>query len=1061
MASSDDPPPKKQEKSYLSSAVESLSPWSTPRNTTPKPKEDPAAALLQTTPQVTDHSVSHHRGISLRKYPSDCPPLKTRWFYAVDTPKRKPKLLKDAKPETKPLPPAKKFAPFSVRDSRSIEAGYQRFIEEEEDAGTSPSRPIDLTNDTESGRKENSSLDGPGTGVTTPKTVKVPVNEDFLFDVDIERRELAPVYWLGPIYETRRGTWFYQEGSNLRPCDENLATQLEEGYLKVKPFRYPKLEKKPAKGEAARPKTADGAKSAAEDQSEKPEVEDKDVTPKASVENLAAANKRMEEEQKESQKKAKELVAAHVPGTHRLFGKYMNTIATYQDDNTAWLTQEGVMSSLSATVYQRFAGGYYFSGTKVIRGFTEAKEKEKETKSDKPPSPKVQPADAAKNSMLEPADPTNNPGLTLDERQQKLLKRRSAPPGMSGSPAPESEKKKSGSNTPESKDELVGNKLSMMLSDAANPELQEDMLRQREAKEIQEDYKEDEGDHQDREIEHLILVTHGIGQKLGLRTESVNFIHDVNVLRQNLKGVYANSADLQALNAEVDKLPKNCRIQVLPVLWRGQLDFPARMRKQNRKEHDITDKSDDDLEYPSLEDITIDGVPFVRGLITDLALDILLYQSAYREHISRIVLNECNRIYKLFLDRNPNFNGKVSLLGHSLGSAIFFDILCRQQEQKEAADPKYYHNRPDLQPTDPRRGKGLSFDFEVEDFYALGSPIGLFQMLKGRTIAARHQDGATVAESPMDPDLAEDPFMSASYPLMEDTYATKAGLPYSISSPKCAQVYNIFHPSDPIAYRLEPLISPSMSTLKAQALPYTKKGIFGASAAQGITGIGARVGQSVSGLWSSLSSGIASRLLNQSLGLTSEDIANMERANQRMIPQTTQAASASPLSAAAGTNITSGGVGPPEGFKPLTREDTNEKMMELARATEDADRSGSDNAKTLIDSDLETLYSGFQKKRERGIEAGDESPSERSEAEEKARKLRAEEAKIRALNSTGRVDFAIQESVLDFNHPLSSVATHLAYWADEDVSHFLQSQLLSRHRAFKRRASTDLLKAMK
>lgn len=27
------------------------------------------------------------------------------------------------------------------------------------------------------------------------------MNEDYLFDVDIEERELAPTYWLGPIYE--------------------------------------------------------------------------------------------------------------------------------------------------------------------------------------------------------------------------------------------------------------------------------------------------------------------------------------------------------------------------------------------------------------------------------------------------------------------------------------------------------------------------------------------------------------------------------------------------------------------------------------------------------------------------------------------------------------------------------------------------------------------------------------------------------------------------------------------------------------------------------------------
>jgi hypothetical protein len=153
------------------------------------------------------------------------------------------------------------------------------------------------------------------------------------------------------------------------------------------------------------------------------------------------------------------------------------------------------------------------------------------------------------------------------------------------------------------------------------------------------------------------------------RTESVNFVHDVNVLRQTLKSVYLASADLQALNSEIDKLPKNCRIQVLPVFWRHELEFPRRSAKQTRSELDIGDMPfNDDEIYPTLEDITPKGVPFVRSLVADLALDILLYQSAYREHICRIVLRECNRIYKLFLDRNPYFEGKVSLIGHSLGN---------------------------------------------------------------------------------------------------------------------------------------------------------------------------------------------------------------------------------------------------------------------------------------------------------------------------------------------------------------------------------------------------------
>ncbi len=859
----------------------------------------------------------------------------------------------------------------------------------------SPNRPINLTKDSP-GRPENSSLDDPSSENGLPRTVKVPVNEDFLFDVGIERRELAPVYWLGPIYETRRGTWFYQEGSTLRPCEENLATQLEEGYLKVKPFRYPKFARKGAKAEpvnTAAPATTDaGAGNIAADAADNSaNKSDNEITPKASVENLAAANKRMEEAAKAAEKKAKDAVATHEPGTHRLFGAHMNSIVTYQDENVAWLTQEGVISRLSTTVYQRFAGGGYMSGTKFVRGYIEGKETKAEKEKEKAPY-----------HIQHAADEMEDPGLKLDERQQKLLKRRSATPGMSRPVDTEIKDAKAESTTPESKDELVANKLSMLITEASDPAKQEEAVRKREAEEIQTDYKEDEGDNQDREIEHLVLVTHGIGQRLGMRTESVNFIHDVNVLRQNIKSVYANSADLQALNSEVDKLPKNCRIQVLPVCWRHLLDFPGHGLKQNRKEHDIADTSGEDDEYPSLEDITVEGVPFVRSLITDLALDVLLYQSAYREHISGIVLRECNRIYKLFIGRNPEFDGKVSLLGHSLGSAIFFDILCRQKESKQPVDRKYYQNRPDMRAQDERRGKDLSFDFDVEDFYALGSPIGLFQMLKGRTIAARHHPNAAPAESPMDPDWAEDPFLSANYPLRDDMFPTKTGLPYTISSPKCAQLYNIFHPSDPIAYRLEPLIAPAMSTLKAQALPYTKKGIFGASAAQGLTGIGARVGAGVSGLWSSLSSGIASSLLNRSLGLTNEDIANMERSNQRIIENQ------APLSAAAGTNITAGGVIPPADYATLTTENTEGKKRQLAIDTQDADREGNDNAPTLIDDDLETLFAGFQKRRKTRSADG-ETQKEWGEQEVKARKLRREELKVRGLNATGRVDFSIQE----------------------------------------------------
>lgn len=497
--------------------------------------------------------------------------------------------------------------------------------------------------------------------------------------------------------------------------------------------------------------------------------------------------------------------------------------------------------------------------------------------------------------------------------------------------------------------------------------------------------------------------------------ESVNFIHDVNVLRKTLKSVYETSPDLQALNSEVDSLPKNCRVQVLPVVWRHLLDFPKQSFKQNR-EQDLTDADNGgDEEYPSLENITVEGVPAIRQLISDLALDILLYQSAYRAHIAGIVQRECNRVYELFMERNPTFSGKVSLVGHSLGSAILFDILCHQKDKFPAA--KGLSRR--RQYSGAQQTPELGLKFEVEDFYCLGSPLGLYQMLKGRKIAGRRSFGDIPAQSPLEPDALDDPFLGAASTQASGNQDADT-LSIGTSSPKCAQLFNIFHPADPIAYRIEPLISNAMSSLKPQPLPYTKKGIFGVQGA-GFTGLGARVGQSVSGLWTNITSGVASSLLNRSLGLTGDGQFNSPQSmGSPQIQQKQDTSSAAGLSA--------------ETANPDAKEHPHE------------------HPPTLIDSDLETLYAGFEKRRkshqsDEGRDLGESAAW--MEAEHRSKRLRREEAKVRALNSNGRVDFSVQEGVFDISL-IASIASHLSYWADEDVSHFMISQLLSRQRVIKR-----------
>ena len=109
-----------------------ISPWSTSRSATPQPtanRPDRQHVLQQS--KGEDHIVTHTHRINLCLYPEDCPPLKVKWFYAVDSPKRKPMLSDCTKQNTKPLPLPKKFVPFSGKDSQAIETAFQKISKTE------------------------------------------------------------------------------------------------------------------------------------------------------------------------------------------------------------------------------------------------------------------------------------------------------------------------------------------------------------------------------------------------------------------------------------------------------------------------------------------------------------------------------------------------------------------------------------------------------------------------------------------------------------------------------------------------------------------------------------------------------------------------------------------------------------------------------------------------------------------------------------------------------------------------------------------------------------------
>jgi hypothetical protein len=633
----------------------------------------------------------------------------------------------------------------------------------------------------------------------------------------------------------------------------------------------------------------------------------------------------------------------------------LEVLVTFEEDNSAYIVTNDLYSRMSSTMYQRFGGGAHFAGVRVVRGYSEVEKKSEDSKSD--------PKDEKKNADIE--DPSTE----------------------------ESEDKEEEETQPQQ--ETVRQRLERQVSTLVskyNPEKEEEETRKRDEQEIRDDYNEDNSAQQNREIEHLVLVTHGVGQRLGMRLEGVNFIHDVNTLRKTMKATYAESTDLQALNKETEKSVKNCRVQVLPVVWRHLLDFPRHSIKESRKHHDIGgDLGPQDDDYPTLEQITLTGVPAIRNLITDLGLDILLYQSpVYKPHITKIVLDECNRTWRLFKSRNPTFNGKVSLLGHSLGSAVLFDVLCAQRLDSIETSGFLGFKRVEQ----PHFYRELQLEFDVEDFYSFGSPIGLFQMLKGRTIAARQTPNIKPAQTP---------FGAPANPFEPDFFEILT------SAPKCAQVFNIFHPADPIAYRLEPLISSEMAKLAPQPLPYTKKGMFSNLPAPppGLSDIGARVGQNISGLWYSFSSGLAHTLLNRSLGISGSET-RIENALPLSFRQTVPMTPGprSPEMERVRAAAASSAVSPGQTTGYLTAEDA--KRLVAEEAGDLVDGEDGENPPTLLDTGLETLFSGFEK--QQSTSTTGELPEVTAPVEDaKQEKLKREDKKVRALNKNGRVDYNIQE----------------------------------------------------
>lgn len=213
------------------------------------------------------------------------------------------------------------------------------------------------------------------------------------------------------------------------------------------------------------------------------------------------------------------------------------------------------------------------------------------------------------------------------------------------------------------------------------------------------------------QVSDLVLVIHGIGQKLSERVDSFHFTHAINGLRREFNVELSNEAVKGNLKDESG-------VMVLPVNWRLTVSFDHETK---------VSESSTDNKY-SLKDITPDTLQGVRSLISDVMLDIPYYLSHHKEKMISAVIREANRVYRLWCRNNPGFetHGRVHLIAHSLGSVMAMEILSRQPTRlgKEMT-------------FDARKPSEKMFEFDTTNLFSCGSPSGFFLLLHNSSLVPR------------------------------------------------------------------------------------------------------------------------------------------------------------------------------------------------------------------------------------------------------------------------------------------------------------------------------------
>ena len=356
------------------------------------------------------------------------------------------------------------------------------------------------------------------------------------------------------------------------------------------------------------------------------------------------------------------------------------------------------------------------------------------------------------------------------------------------------------------------------------------------------------------DAKYVIFVVHGVGQR-AWRKMGFHFNKDCDEMRNVL---------LDA--AHTRGLPPGSII-VLPVSWRAELNLAGNFTFGDEEEDfdngsgevapeslipkspdspiidkdlkELTESFNSHIDPNSttfqrgvsvfegqftqiLERLALESIPAVRSVLSDATMDLLLYVSQKNfQKILEAVIKEVLRLYRLFSHWNPDYCGDFSFAAHSLGSVLVADLLSLTVQPDEYLKKLHGNSSSGDLEIFKSTAEGNIFPFKTDKFFAFGSPLGVFHLLKHtKPIGCLHSPHITTALEARGRKWQA----SRRRPGGENVSGVPAWTVYN-----CRLFYNVFHPHDPVAHRFESLTLPCLAGGHSLAvplkIPYHKSGL--------------------------------------------------------------------------------------------------------------------------------------------------------------------------------------------------------------------------------------------